>query len=68
MEGRRREANSKENAKSIQNKGSVHRAHRKFELHCRGNPFQGRIWNADPPKTNLLVVLTAHAANPDPAV
>ena len=63
---RRREANSKENAKSIQNEGSVHRAYRDNPLHCPANSLQGRIVHADPPKTNLLLVLTAHAANPSP--
>merc|ERR1712078_975010 len=37
-----------------------------IQLHWPGNTLQGRIERADPPKTNLLVVLTAHAANPSP--
>ena len=31
-----------------------------------GNTCHSRIWTDPPPKTNLLVVLTAHAANPSP--
>ena len=32
----------------------------------RRKSLQGRIWTDPPPNTNLLVVLTAHAANPSP--
>merc|ERR1712078_626728 len=37
-----------------------------IQLHWPGNTLQTRIVHGPPPKTNLLVVLTAHAANPSP--